>query len=90
MSIILTTKRYLVNTSKGQFKLFLSRHSDGTYFAGVLWYRKTGSWAKEQEVNLDFDLQNFADTSEDVVLKEATAWVKKHLDPNAEVVLGKS
>ena len=84
--MILTTRKYDVNTADARFALYVSRHSDDTCFAGVFWYRKTGSWAEGHEVNLDFDLKTFANTTESAAFDEAVAWVKKNLDPNAEIV----
>jgi hypothetical protein len=84
--MILKTRKYDVNTSDGRFGLYVSKHSDGTCFAGVLWYRKAGSWAKGEEVTLDFDLKTFANTSEEAAFREAVTWVKKNLEGKAQFV----
>ena len=84
--MILTTKKYDVNTKDGCFSLYVSQHSDGSNFAGVLWYRKKGSWGKGEDVHLDFDLKSFANTSEEEAFNEAVAWVKDNLDTKAEIV----
>lgn len=85
MARIMETKKYLVDTNKGQFKIYVSRHSDGNFYAGVLWYEKTGSWSEGEEVQLKFDLESFVNTSEDLAFQEAENWVKNNLDPNAEI-----
>ena len=56
------------------------------YSDGVFWYRKTGSWEKGEQVDVDFDLKTFANTSESSAYEEAAAWVNGNLDENAAIV----
>jgi hypothetical protein len=84
--MILTSKKFDVNTSKERFGLYLSQHDNGVWFAGVVWYRKAGSWAEGKDVSLDFDLKTFSNTSKETVFEEAVAWVRGNLDQNANIV----
>ena len=86
MAHILETKRYSIRTNKGPpFKLFVSRHSDALWHAGVLWYRRTGSWSQSQDVHLALNLENFVNETEQLVFEEAAGWVKKNLDPESTI-----
>ena len=85
-ALILTTRKYDVRTTDGVFGLYLSCHPDSTCFAGVCWYRKTGSWENGEGIDLDIDLKTFASNSEAGGYEEAVSWIKDNLDAEAEIV----
>ena len=81
--MILETRKFNVNTNRGLFGLYVSCHSDGTYFASVLWYNKSEDPASGQDFL--FDHKMFVNESEDTVAKEAEEWIKANLDSNASI-----
>ena len=85
MSQIVSKTEYVINSSKGQFKLVTSRHDDGLCFAGVIYYTKKGSRAEDTDVSLELHMETVADFSESTVYKEAVTWIKSELDPKAHI-----
>jgi hypothetical protein len=81
--VILETRKSNVNTNRGSFGLYVSCHSDGTYFASVLWYNKSGDPASGQDIL--FDHKMFVNESEDAVTQEAEEWINANLDSNASI-----
>ncbi len=83
--MIVQTKEYQAKCDRGQFKIFLSEHSDKYFCGSVFYYEKKGSWAKGQDVNIDLKQKQFADFSEETVYKQCVDWIKQNIDPNAQV-----
>lgn len=82
MSVIETT-RYSVKTKDGNFKMFVLNHSDNLYHSGVLWYKRSGGFPADADIELD--LKSFVNTSEQDVYNEAKAWIVDHLDSDAVI-----
>lgn len=87
MARILATKEFFVNcpNRSARFKLYLAKHSDGLWHAGVLYYKESGDFNSNNKL-LDFQLQSFMDYSEQIVFQEALDWIKQNLDRDADVV----
>jgi hypothetical protein len=82
MSVIETTQ-YSVKTKDGIFKMFVSNHSDNLYHSGVLWYKKSGGFP--EDVEIDLKLKSFVNTSSQEAYNEAQAWIASTLDANAVI-----
>ncbi len=85
MAQIEITKKYLVNTNRGNYRIYISKHGDGNWYAGVLWYEKAGNWSSGQDVNLKMNLESFVNTTEQLVFDESENWVKTNLDSDAKI-----
>ncbi len=84
MSVI-KTKKYELHTKKGKFPLYVSLHTTNQWYAGVLWYKKEGSWAANEDVLLKFDLKSFLDNSEESAFNKAVNWAKETLDSELKI-----
>ena len=82
---IVSAHKYEVITEMEQFFLYTAEHSDGVCIGGVLWYKRTGSFA-EDTAGLEFDLELFRGQSENDVYHIAANWVQKHFGANARIL----
>lgn len=84
MSRILDKKEFVIKSfsRNAQYKLYLAKHSDGIFHAGVVYYDVSGSW-EENTKQMTFHLESFVDFTEDQVLKEAKNWVLTNIDLQA-------
>jgi len=74
--MILTTKNYDIRTAKDNFSLHVSRHSDNSCFACIIYLNKSGK----------ADFKMFANSNEEEVFEEASNWFKQNYDLHAEIV----
>jgi len=84
MSRIVDKKEVIIKsfTRKAQYKIYLAKHSDGLFHAGVVYYDVSGSFENNTR-QLSFHLESFVDLTEDKVLTEAKSWVLSNIDSAA-------
>ncbi len=73
------TKIYRLDHQDGFFKIYVSSHTDGNYFGGILHYAKTGGNSINRDVHLDMKLERFIDQSEQGAYNQCENWVKNNL-----------
>lgn len=83
MRKILWRKDYEIRCDKGAFKMFVSSHQSGDFFASLMYYDKTGSLAEDQNVEIDIKFKTFIGDSEEAVYSEGKKWVLDNIDSNA-------
>jgi len=72
------TKEYEVCHNDRFSKIFISKHGDGLFFGGVLYYHKSGSFT-ENTCTLRMKLKNFVAESEEQVLAQCRSWIDANL-----------
>ncbi|MGH7243434.1 MAG: hypothetical protein ACREJD_08470 [Phycisphaerales bacterium] len=78
--------RYPLHGVTGKFAVFTSKHSDGSFHGAVWYYTKSGSWTKDQDVELNADVHFEIGDSLDAVLDACLAWSRTKF--GKEVSLG--
>lgn len=72
-------QRYLYSYSGGRADLFVSKQDNGYFIGSLLYYKKSGSRAKGEEMIVNFIVQHFLDKSSDGIVKQAETWFKNNL-----------
>ncbi len=76
---ILWTKAYRLSHELGYFKIYVSQHSSGFFYAAVLHYIKRGSFAETKNMELKCELEQFIDNSEERAYQQCLEWTNKNL-----------
>lgn len=84
---IIFTEVYAIHHEKGAFKLYLSQHTDGYFYAGLLYYTKTGDWSTTHQIHLDIHSQHFRATSKEDAKNAALNWLKENIKGNFSIEL---
>lgn len=84
---ILWTKVYKLNHYLGAFRIYISQHSNGTFFGAVNYYNRAGEWSRDETVSLNFKLEQFIDINEEKAYQACLDWVRKNLKGNFSVEL---
>lgn len=84
---IISAHKYDVITELDHFYLYTAEHSDGVCIGGVLWYKRTGSFA-EDTAELHFDHKLFRGQTESDVYRIAATWVQQHFGADVRILPG--
>ena len=76
---IIFTNVYAIHHKEGAFKLYVSLHNDNYYYAGLLYYVRTGIWLPGESISIDMKSEHFRDIDENAVRQKALTWLKKHI-----------
>jgi hypothetical protein len=71
--------RYNYSYPNGEASLFISRQNGGYMIGSLLYYKKSGSWAEQKGIIMNFDLHQFRGETTDEVIKQAEGWFKSNL-----------
>ncbi|MGB7582265.1 MAG: hypothetical protein WBL85_07470 [Sedimentisphaerales bacterium] len=74
--------RYNYSYPSGEASLFVSAQDNGYFIGSLFYYKKSGSWAEQGGIIMNFDLQQFRGESTDEVIKQAEGWFKNNLSKN--------
>jgi hypothetical protein len=77
---IIFTKVYAIHHKEGAFKLYVSLHNDNYYYAGLLYYVRTGSWLPGESLSIDMESKHFRDIDENAVRQKALNWLKNNIE----------
>jgi len=81
------SRTYRINHDKGNFKLYLSHHKDGFYYATIIYYLTTGNWSESTIIDLDFKDQRFYGNDEGTVYNAVISFIEDSLPGKYTVTL---
>lgn len=74
------TKVYSLDRQRGSFKVYISSHTDGYFYAAVLYYTRKGEWSEViNEIHLEMKMENFIDNTEKGVYDQCISWVAENI-----------
>lgn len=74
--------RYNYSYPGGKASLFIYNQNYGCLIGDLFYYKKSGSWAEQEKIIMNFDLNQFRGESTDEVIKQAEGWFKNNLSEN--------
>ncbi len=84
---ILWTKKYNLNHEMGAFNIYISLHSSGLFYGGIIYYSKTGSFSVIQSIEVKLEMKQFVNDDESKVYHQCIDWVNKNLEGKYTVSL---
>lgn len=87
MKKIKWNKKYNVDHENGDFKIFISEHTNNLIYGSVLYYESSGRWSDGEDVSVKFDLETFRGHDENRVYEACVNWIEQNLGGNYDINL---
>jgi hypothetical protein len=78
-------KTCIVKSARGFFKIYISQAAQGVFWGSVVLDDQSGSWQQGGDANLELKSKHFTGDSEEAALRQCSNWVKRAIDPQAQI-----
>lgn len=76
---IIRSDAYLIAYPDKHFKFYVAEHSDGLIFGGILYYKKTGDWSRNEAIRMNMQFKELVDKDERRLIENCKNWIDKNL-----------